>query len=314
MQCTCTLWISVFLIICGIPWGCGHGYLMEPPQRSSLWRHGFGGQENYNDNGLNCGGMKRQWTQNGGKCGICGDAYDLPPPRPNEDGGVYGRGIIMRTYRSGDVIDAIVNLTANHLGWIEFRLCPHDKNDQTVTQECLDKTVLRIMRNSISKKSTNRLYVGKSHLITMKIKLPHNLSCRKCVLQWKYNAGNSWGCDDTGCGIGFGQQEQFYNCADISILQNVKIIQRDSSEESSEESTPTRSKASKEDTSESSDDDKSFIAKYELKGEAGSLLEAVTEKTKLKCKPTKRWRTVPGMKKWCLQTCPKCPSSHCICK
>lgn len=103
---------------------------------------------------------------------------------------MYGRGIIMRTYRSGDVIDAIVNLTANHLGWIEFRLCPHDKNDQTVTQECLDKTVLRIMRNSISKKSTNRLYVGKSHLITMKIKLPHNLSCRKCVLQWKYNAGN----------------------------------------------------------------------------------------------------------------------------
>lgn len=96
----------------------------------------------------------------------------------------------MRTYRSGDVIDTVVNLTANHLGWIEFRLCPHDKYDQTVTQECLDKNVLRIMRSSISKKNTKRLYVGKSHLISMKLKLPHNLSCRKCVLQWKYNAGN----------------------------------------------------------------------------------------------------------------------------
>ena len=32
--------------------------------------------------------------------------------------------------------------------------------------------------------------------------------------------GNRWGCDDTGCGMGLGNQEQFINCADIAILEN----------------------------------------------------------------------------------------------
>lgn len=34
----------------------GHGFVMDPPQRSSAWRYGFGTPENYNDMGLNCGG------------------------------------------------------------------------------------------------------------------------------------------------------------------------------------------------------------------------------------------------------------------
>lgn len=138
-----------------------------------------------------CLWFQRQWTKNGGKCGVCGDAYDLPPPRPNEDGGVFGKGILIRTYRSGDVIDAIVNLTANHKGWMEFRLCRHDNDDHPVTQHCLNKHLLRIVHNSVNKRSTKRLYVGDEKLISMKIKLPHNFFCRKCVLQWKYNAGNN---------------------------------------------------------------------------------------------------------------------------
>jgi hypothetical protein len=54
----CSLWISVVVIFCSTPGVWGHGYLVEPPQRSSLWRHGFGGPENYDDNGLNCGGFE----------------------------------------------------------------------------------------------------------------------------------------------------------------------------------------------------------------------------------------------------------------
>lgn len=45
-----------------------------------------------------------QWQRNGGKCGVCGDAWHLPSPRPNEAGGVYGRGIIVRKYKPGQVI------------------------------------------------------------------------------------------------------------------------------------------------------------------------------------------------------------------
>lgn len=35
---------------------------------------------------------------NGGKCGICGDAWDDEKPRQNEDGGRYGLGRVYRKY------------------------------------------------------------------------------------------------------------------------------------------------------------------------------------------------------------------------
>ena len=35
----------------------GHGRLVEPPSRSSMWRYGFNTPHNYDDNGLNCGGL-----------------------------------------------------------------------------------------------------------------------------------------------------------------------------------------------------------------------------------------------------------------
>lgn len=35
----------------------GHGMMLSPPQRSSMFRLGFKVPPNYNDNGLNCGGF-----------------------------------------------------------------------------------------------------------------------------------------------------------------------------------------------------------------------------------------------------------------
>ena len=55
-----------------------HGRLIEPPSRATMWRYGFNTPPNYNDHELYCGGYTRQWQSNGGKCGICGDAWDLP--------------------------------------------------------------------------------------------------------------------------------------------------------------------------------------------------------------------------------------------
>ena len=48
-----------------------------------------------------------QWSQNGGKCGICGDAYNAKEPRPHEAGGEFGRGIITRHYFAGQVSEII---------------------------------------------------------------------------------------------------------------------------------------------------------------------------------------------------------------
>lgn len=54
----------------------GHGRLIEPPSRSTMWRYGFNNPPNFNDHEIYCGGFTRQWQTNKGQCGICGDPYD----------------------------------------------------------------------------------------------------------------------------------------------------------------------------------------------------------------------------------------------
>lgn len=80
---------------------------MEPPNRSSLWRlaefKSYKLAKNWNDIELFCGGFFVQYKQNGGRCGPCGDPYNDTIPRANEHGGKYGRGIITREYKSGQV-------------------------------------------------------------------------------------------------------------------------------------------------------------------------------------------------------------------
>lgn len=114
----------------------GHGRLEEPPSRSSMWRYGFKNPANYNDNELFCGGVGRQWERNGGRCGVCGDPWDEPRPRRNENGGRYGNGIISRHYRAGQAVNARVYISANHKGYFEFKLCQHDAPGRPEAASC----------------------------------------------------------------------------------------------------------------------------------------------------------------------------------
>lgn len=100
----------------------GHGMLMEPVNRSSAWRKNFKTPINYDDNALNCGGgvvskirsflfffnlilfllklfvfVFKHDPLYGGQCGICGDAFWMERPRPNENGGKYGTRTIVKT-------------------------------------------------------------------------------------------------------------------------------------------------------------------------------------------------------------------------
>ncbi|XP_013390112.1 mucin-5AC-like [Lingula anatina] len=192
----------------------GHGRLIDPPSRNSAWRYGFKTPTNTNDHGLFCGGSRRQWVTNGGKCGICGDPYD--GPRDHEAGGPYATGTIVRTYQSEDVIDIAVELTAAHLGYFEFRICPHNDPNTPASQECLDKHVLRRADDS----GVRFPITGGASVYKMKYKLPSGMVCSQCVMQWKYHTGNSWGTDpDTGRACtGCGPQEEFINCADVAIV------------------------------------------------------------------------------------------------
>ena len=74
-----------------------------------------------------------------GKCGICGDSYDLLKREHEAPGGKYANGIIVRDYYSGESIKVVVDVTANHYGYFTFKLCPNNNILQDPTQECFDR-------------------------------------------------------------------------------------------------------------------------------------------------------------------------------
>ncbi|XP_055940448.1 uncharacterized protein LOC129970612 [Argiope bruennichi] len=204
----------VFIVLHWSSLVSGHGRLLEPPSRSSMWRFGFKTKPNYNDNELFCGGYTVQWQRNGGKCGICGDAWDAPKPRPNEAGGIYGKGIIVRNYKPGQEVKSIVELTANHKGFFEFKLCPHNDPKTVATQDCLDQYLLELADGS----GTKYYPSTRTGKFVVNLRLPQHLTCSQCVFQWTYTAGNNWGrCDNGTSKVGCGPQETFRGCADVAI-------------------------------------------------------------------------------------------------
>ena len=167
----------------------GHGRLIEPPSRSTMWRYGFNNPPNYNDHESYCGGFTRQWQTNAGRCGVCGDPWDEPQPRDNEGGGKFGRGTITRIYKKNQSIKVRIELTANHMGHFEFRLCAQNNPLVPATQACLDRHVLQ---------QTNgeglQYFPGPGNQVfTVWLQLPADLTCSQCVLQWRYFAANNWG-------------------------------------------------------------------------------------------------------------------------
>lgn len=70
-------------------------------------------------------------------------------PRPHEAGGKYGQGIIVRKYKTGSSFTIRVELTANHRGFFEFRLCPNNAVKRVATQQCLDRYVLKRAKSNM---------------------------------------------------------------------------------------------------------------------------------------------------------------------
>lgn len=125
--------------------------------------------------------FKHQWRINGGRCGTCGDPFD--DIRQHEEDGLYDNGFISRNYTSGSNIILTVRITSNHRGWFEFKLCPTDQPHESL-DKCLDDHILEIDGG------TTQHEVGQATGdIEVKVKLPQGLSCRRCILQWKYNTG-----------------------------------------------------------------------------------------------------------------------------
>lgn len=72
----------------------------------------------------------------------------------------------------------MVEVTANHLGYFEFRLCNTDNLNGDATQSCLNQIVLA---DSTGRK---QFQIGtKLGEATFKLRLPSNLVCKHCVFQ-----------------------------------------------------------------------------------------------------------------------------------
>ncbi|KAL3885458.1 hypothetical protein ACJMK2_025514 [Sinanodonta woodiana] len=281
----------IFLVMLLLVEVKGHGMLMQPPSRSSMWRLGYVNPQNYNDNSLYCGGFAHR-VRLGNKCGVCGDPWD--GPRDNEAGGKYANGIITAHYKPGQEITIRVTITASHMGWFEFRLCPNNDVKKVVKQECLDKYLLPMADGSGTRYVLKESRVGD---FIIRAKLPDGLTCIQCVLQWKWKTGNSWGIDpDTGRGcVGCGEQEEFYGCSDVAI-------QSDGSEKL--ETTPPITTTSQTMTKETTDDITTHQPTHHI------------PVTGQKCWATHLWAGNPQLDAFCQKTCDKgnCPSVGCICE
>jgi hypothetical protein len=206
-----------FLILCLFIGNIScHGRLMDPPNRSSLWRVNPDAPPNYTDDQNNCGGKPVQWEVFEGKCGVCGDRYNDTHPQDNENTGTYGRGIIAKEYTSGSVIDIEVLLTTNHMGYFNFSLCVlEDANAPESGEDCFQP--LTLGDGSSTYVLPNKQEEGPT-TVDLTVKLPDGLTCERCVFRWNYNAGNNWGdCDDGTSAMGCGPQETFRSCSDIVI-------------------------------------------------------------------------------------------------
>lgn len=182
----------------------GHGMLIDPANRASRWRYGFTGPNQYTDNQLSCGGRNVQWNTHGGKCGACGDEYNIASPKYTYPGSFATNPPIVKTYNAGQQIEVKVKITANHKGYFTFRVAP--LNNPPITQEDLDNIMLELPNGDAEWQLTTGHGTG---VFTITLQLPMSLSCDHCVMQWWWTTGNNYNND---------KPETFVNCADITIL------------------------------------------------------------------------------------------------
>lgn len=160
---------------------------------------------------------------------VCGDP-DEGRPGPHEAFGKYASPPrIAARYPSGGTIAVRVRLTANHMGRWSLRLCPLPDPSpagerRALTQRCLDRWLLRRADGG----GPFTPVPGHLYDFHVRYRLPRGLTCRRCVLQWTYETGNS--CRPPGLpGAAFAgsnletcgrwmRGERFVNCADISVI------------------------------------------------------------------------------------------------
>ncbi|KAL5010516.1 hypothetical protein ScPMuIL_012821 [Solemya velum] len=337
---------TVAAILFWLPLVLGHGRLVEPPARGTMFRYGFSTPANYGDNQLFCGGFQNQWKKNNGACGVCGDP--VQGPYDNEAGGKYATDTIARCYPSGTTsIEIKSEVTANHLGFFEYRLCEHNN---TKTRFC------RIVwMRTFSRKPSQDKLSGDITQVTALLTSP-SITVDNAVTQITTSptftsntvdsavghAANSWGCVGGDCCKGCGPQEEFYGCADIAILPDcgqipLGIVATDSGtgQDTSNPAVPGGDKGENEPDVgyvEPAKPQETWPNEPETPQDRPKVEPETPQDTQkvgpeepphvdqeaVSCRPIGVFATIGGMQKWCTRNCgsgqPSCPASICTCE
>eukprot|EP00092_Neocalanus_flemingeri_P005351 GFUD01005765.1.p1 GENE.GFUD01005765.1~~GFUD01005765.1.p1 ORF type:complete len:328 (-),score=66.88 GFUD01005765.1:130-1092(-) len=314
--------IFIFTLTVLISYTSGHARLLEPPSRSSMWRMGYPTPPDYQDNEGFCGGYQVQWGVNGGKCGVCGDAYNDPVKEHEAPGGRFATGIIVREYQPGDTMDITVDVTANHQGYFTFRLCPVQTANTDPGQECFERP-----DHLLSVITTNSDHFLLPDKLTRKyqvtVQLPSHIECEHCILQWTYTCGNNWGrCPDGVGRVGCGPQETFRACADFSMkngLQQLIQPEHASHDGTAVLAVPGYHHAPLVHVPVPQLSSQAIVPlPHPLPHPLPQPPHPLPQPLPLvSCTPVGPYTRLPGMAEWCDQNCghdpPHCPPSHCHC-
>ncbi|KAK7080205.1 hypothetical protein SK128_023795 [Halocaridina rubra] len=167
----------------------------------------------------NCGGFDRQWFQNQGRCGPCGDPWDIAVPRPHETRGRYGRGIIVANYtqaqcKSSDdwnsLSEEIVNANLIH-SLKDTRSVSLSANMEPTSRRGVMSIGLFPNEEGVTELNVN--LTGTLGQVTHFLTLPREVTCGACVIQWRYvtDQGRS--------------RSEYRACADVTVLGYDNVFQ-----------------------------------------------------------------------------------------
>lgn len=219
----------------------GHAYLSKPLTRNALMVHENGLCSWDPNASIPCNGNPHSLNEEEPITG-CGIIQGRDPKNPT----VYGSGKLgyantgyKTTYTQGELVPMTVTVGTYHGGIFQFRI--QDVLDNADPDGSIWDSLPLLKVESFSPQCDK--YVDEGHTTgcgretcvqektcaavplqpygpfeaykqDMMVQLPKDLSCKHCVLQWRYISSNSCWPDWTHCP----ESEKFWNCADIEII------------------------------------------------------------------------------------------------
>ncbi|CAG5124546.1 unnamed protein product, partial [Candidula unifasciata] len=135
--------------------------LLDPASRGTLWKRGYPIPAPSEENAHYCGGHKHQEL--------------------TEYGSNFGRGEVTKVFNAGGsaIFEVDQSNIQNDNAYIEFKICPSNNSLEHEPQDCFDRHPVNLEDGS-----GYRFRLHKSNKAKVKVKIPSDVNCNFCVLQY----------------------------------------------------------------------------------------------------------------------------------